>query len=287
MEITKTWEDEDTALAVADSRVIKEIDNENKMISVYKNATGQNLLDGIQSVYGKRQTYVFSSDDKSAVLTGGETLKVTAPNGKNIAEYTVTVDAQEMDMSYIIAETFSGVSDTWGFNGNGGVGVQDGVMQLLTSKKTGDSVTKTLDSEISSPNRVDIRFDWKSNVKSGKGNGSWFALHDSSDNMIFALYGNGKYVGIGASTTDTSSGWETIEKFSNDWYRVELTLDFDVKTINGTITNITDDKIVKTYTNEPIGNNAENLGKLYAQDGYSDAVICIDNVYIKEAEDLL
>ncbi len=287
VEITKTWEDEDTALAVADSRVIKEIDNENKMISVYKNATGQNLLDGIQSVYGKRQTYVFSSDDKSAVLTGGETLKVTAPNGKNIAEYTVTVDAQEMDMSYIIAETFSGVSDTWGFNGNGGVGVQDGVMQLLTSKKTGDSVTKTLDSEISSLNRVNIRFDWKSNVKSGKGNGSWFALHDSSDNMIFALYGNGKYVGIGASTTDTSSGWETIEKFSNDWYRVELTLDFDAKTINGTITNITDDKIVKTYTNEPIGNNAENLGKLYAQDGYSDAVICIDNVYIKEAEDLL
>lgn len=287
VKITKTWEDEDTALAVADSRVIKEIDNENKMISVYKNATGQNLLDGIQSVYGKRQTYVFSSDDKSAVLTGGETLKVTAPNGKNIAEYTVTVDAQEMDMSYIIAETFSGVSDTWGFNGNGGVGVQDGVMQLLTSKKTGDSVTKTLDSEISSLNRVNIRFDWKSNVKSGKGNGSWFALHDSSDNMIFALYGNGKYVGIGASTTDTSSGWETIEKFSNDWYRVELTLDFDAKTINGTITNITDDKIVKTYTNEPIGNNAENLGKLYAQDGYSDAVICIDNVYIKEAEDLL
>lgn len=287
VKITKTWEDEDTALAVADSRVIKEIDNENKMISVYKNATGQNLLDGIQSVYGKRQTYVFSSDDKSAVLTGGETLKVTAPNGKNIAEYTVTVDAQEMDMSYIIAETFSGVSDTWGFNGNGGVGVQDGVMQLLTSKKTGDSVTKTLDSEISSLNRVNIRFDWKSNVKSGKGNGSWFALHDSSDNMIFALYGNGKYVGIGASTTDTSSGWETIEKFSNDWYRVELTLDFDAKTINGTITNIPDDKIVKTYTNEPIGNNAENLGKLYAQDGYSDAVICIDNVYIKEAEDLL
>lgn len=287
VKITKTWEDEDTALAVADSRVIKEIDNENKMISVYKNATGQNLLDGIQSVYGKRQTYVFSSDDKSAVLTGGETLKVTAPNGKNIAEYTVTVDVQEMDMSYIIAETFSGVSDTWGFNGNGGVGVQDGVMQLLTSKKTGDSVTKTLDSEISSLNRVNIRFDWKSNVKSGKGNGSWFALHDSSDNMIFALYGNGKYVGIGASTTDTSSGWETIEKFSNDWYRVELTLDFDAKTINGTITNITDDKIVKTYTNEPRGNNAENLGKLYAQDGYSDAVICIDNVYIKEAEDLL
>ncbi len=287
VKITKTWEDEDTALAVADSRVIKEIDNENKIISVYKNATGQNLLDGIQSVYGKRQTYVFSSDDKSAVLTGGETLKVTAPNGKNIAEYTVTVDAQEMDMSYIIAETFSGVSDAWGFNGNGGVGVQDGVIQLLTSKKTGDSVTKTLDSEISSLNRVNIRFDWKSNVKSGKGNGSWFALHDSSDNMIFALYGNSKYVGIGASTTDTSSGWETIEKFSNDWYRVELTLDFDAKTINGTITNITDDKIVKTYTNEPIGNNAENLGKLYAQDGYSDAVICIDNVYIKEAEDLL
>lgn len=29
-------------------------------------------------------------------------------------------------------------------------------------------------------------------------------------------------------------------------------------------------------------NNAENLGKLYAQDGYSDAVISLDNVFIKE-----
>lgn len=284
VKITKTWEDTDTALAVADSRVIKDIDNENKKVTVYKNATGQNLLDGIQSVYGKIQTYAFSGD-KSAVLTGGETLGVTAPNGEDTAEYTVTVDAQEMDMSYLIAETFSGVTDAWGFSGNGGTSVQDGVMQLLTSKKTGDSVTKTLDAEISSLKKVDIRFDWKNNAASGKGNGSWFALHDSENNMIFALYGNGKYVGIGASTTDTGNGWETIEKFSNDWYRVELTLDFETKRINGTITNITDNKVVKTYTDVPMANDAQNLGRLYAQDGYSDAVISLDNVYIKETEE--
>lgn len=283
--ITKTWEDKDTALTAADSRVIKKIDNENKIITVYKNATGQDLLDGIQSVYGKTQTYEFNND-KSVALTGGEMLRVTAPNGEDSAEYTIAVDSQEMDMSYIIAETFSGVADAWGFNGNGGASVQDGVMQLLTSKKTGDSVTKTLDTEISSLSKVNIRFDWKNNAASSKGNGSWFALHDSNDNMIFALYGNGKYVGIGASTTDTSGGWETIEKFSNDWYRVELTFDFDTKTINGTITNITDNKVVKTYTDTPISNNAENLGKFYAQDGYSAAVIYIDNVYIKETEDL-
>ena len=265
--------------------MIKKIDNENKIITVYKNATGQDLLDGIQSVYGKTQTYEFNND-KSVALTGGEMLRVTAPNGEDSAEYTIAVDSQEMDMSYIIAETFSGVADAWGFNGNGGASVQDGVMQLLTSKKTGDSVTKTLDTEISSLSKVNIRFDWKNNAASSKGNGSWFALHDSNDNMIFALYGNGKYVGIGASTTDTSGGWETIEKFSNDWYRVELTFDFDTKTINGTITNITDNKVVKTYTDTPISNNAENLGKFYAQDGYSAALIYIDNVYIKETEDL-
>lgn len=282
IKITKTWEDTDTTLAASDSRVIKEIDNENKTITVYKNATGQNLLDGIQSVYGKTQTYEFSGN-KSAALTGGEILTVTSPDKEHTADYTVTVDAQEMDMSYLIAETFSGVSDAWGFSGSGGASVKDGVMQLLTSKKTNDSVTKTLDSSISSLKRVNIRFDWKNNAASGKGNGSWFALHDSNDNMIFALYGNGKFVGIGASTTDTGGGWETIEKFSNDWYRVELTLDFDLKVINGTITNITDDKIVKTYTDEPMANNAENLGKFYAQDGYSDAVICIDNIYVKSA----
>ncbi|MDO5398117.1 MAG: Ig-like domain-containing protein [bacterium] len=279
--ITKIWEDTDTSLAAADSRVIKEIDNENKIITVYKNATGQNLLDGIQSFYGKTQTYEFDGD-KSAALTGSETLSVTAPNGENTAKYTIIVDAQEIDMSYLIAETFSDVSDAWGFSGNGGASVQNGVIQLLTSKKTGDSVTKTLDSEVSSLSKVNIRFDWKNNAASGKGNGSWFALHDSNDNMIFALYGNGKYVGIGASTTNTSSGWETIEKFSNNWYRVELTLDFEAKTINGVITNITDDKVVKTYTDEPIANNPENLGKLYAQDGYSDATISIDNVFVKE-----
>lgn len=282
--ITKTWEQNDTSLAISDSRVIKEIDNENKIITVYKNAIGQNLLDGIQSVYGKTQTYEFSGD-KSEALTGGETLVVTAPNGVDSVEYIITVDAQEMDMSYIIAETFSSVTDAWGFSGRGGVSVQDGVMRLLTSKKTGDSVTKTLNTEISSLSKVNIRFDWKNNAALGKGNGSWFALHDSNDNMIFALYGNGKFVGIGASVTDTSSGRETIESFSNDWYRVELTLDFDTKTINGTITNITDNKIVKTYTDAAISNNAENLGKLYAQDGYSDAVISLDNVYIKGTEE--
>ncbi len=99
--------------------------------------------------------------------------------------------------------------------------------------------------------------------------------------MIFAIYGNGKYVGIGASTTDTGGGWETIESFSNDTYRVELTLDFTAQTINGTITNITDNKIVKTYIDEPMANGAANLGAFYAEDGYSDAVITLDNVYVK------
>ncbi len=40
-------------------------------------------------------------------------------------------------------------------------------------------------------------------------------------------------------------------------------------------------KVVKVYANEPTANNAENLGKLYAQNGYNDAVISLDNVFIK------
>ena len=220
--------------------------------------------------------------DGTTVLAEGEngiTLEVTASDNQQKKTYTINIDN-----SYSIAEDFSSVTDAWGFSGNGGASVTDGVIQLLTSKTTGHTVTKTLDSDISGSKKVSVEFDWKNNAASGKGNGSWLALHDSSDNMIFALYGNGKYVGIGASTTDTNKGWQTIEGFSNDWYRVSLELDFEAKTINGTITNITDNKVVKTYKNEPIQNNAANLGKLYAQDGYSDAVISLDNVYIKTAK---
>lgn len=280
--IYNTQVEKDTSVSLSDARVIKSIDDDNRIITVYRGATGFNLIDGIVSSEGGKQTYELNISDKSQPLTAGEILTVTSPDGTGTDIYTIIVDKEPMDMSYLMAETFSGVTDAWGFSGSGGASATDGVLRLLTSKKTGDSTTKVLDNEISEKKKLKIKFDWKSDAPSGKGYGSWFALHDSNDNMIFAIYGNGKYVGIGVSTTDTGNGWQTIEKFSNDWYRVELTLDFESKTINGTITNITDDNIVKTYTDEPMMNNAENLGKLYAQDGYSDAVISLDNVFIKE-----
>lgn len=216
---------------------------------------------------------------EAMLIKGNNHIEIAVNSSGSVKEYGFNIDA-----SYLIAENFTGITDAWGFSGSGGAAVSDGSMLLLTSKQTDDTVTKILGNTIPEKKKMDVSFEWKSNAASGKGNGSWFALHDSEDNIIFALYGNGKYVGIGASTTNTTNGWETIESFSNDWYRVELTLDFEKKIINGTITNITDNKIVKTYTNEPMANNARNLGKLYAHDGWSDAVISLDNVFVKETE---
>lgn len=213
----------------------------------------------------------------TAAISGGENpVEITVESFGTVKRYTFNIDA-----SWLYAEDFTSVTDSWGFEGSGGVAASDGTLRLLTSKKTGDNVTKTLDEITAAKSSVEVCFDWRSNAASNKGNGSWFALHDSDGNMIFAIYGNGKYVGIGASTTDTGGGWETIESFSNDTYRVELTLDFTAQTINGTITNITDNKIVKTYIDEPMANGAANLGAFYAEDGYSDAVITLDNVYVK------
>lgn len=251
----------------------------------------ESAVDELCTVAGDLNFNITSSDP-DAVITitvNGEPVSDTAAvsGSENAVEITVTSSGTvkrymfNIDAGWLYAEDFTSVTDSWGFEGSGGAAASDGTLRLLTSKKTGDSVTKTLDEITASKSSVDVCFDWRSNAPFNKGNGSWFALHDSEGNMIFAIYGNGKYVGIGASTTNTGGGWETIENFSNDTYRVELTLDFAAQTINGTITNITDNKVVKIYTDEPMANGAANLGAFYAEDGYSDASITLDNIYIK------
>ncbi|MGN0106818.1 MAG: Ig-like domain-containing protein, partial [Hominilimicola sp.] len=126
----------DTKINILDEIAIKKVDNDNKTVTVYKGATGQNLLDGVSSQEGGKQTYSLSSDSL-AELAGNETLTVTSPDGSCIENYTVIVSDEAMDTSsYIIAENFTSTTGDWGFTGTGKAAVEDdGTLSLLSDKK--------------------------------------------------------------------------------------------------------------------------------------------------------
>lgn len=228
-----------------------------------------------------------------ATLISGEniiTVTVTAADNITTKDYVIHIDN-----TYNIAEDFSSITGDWGFTGSNKAqinalntpnvnGLTEGTLQLLTMNNSGDKklfdVTKTLDDSISAAATVQLDFDWQSNVASGNGRDSYFALQDTAGNLILALYGNGKN-GIKYTTTEIGS-YTDLESFSNSWYSVSLTLDFANKKMNGTITNKTTDTVVKTFTDETI--LGDNLGKLYAYDLYSAATMSLDNVYVKVTE---
>ena len=272
----------DTSLRITDEIAVKAVDNENKTLTVYTNATGQNLLDAIASAEGGKQVYSLNGDN-SVALTGGETLTVTSPDGEHTAEYTVIVDSEEMDVdTYIMSETFSDITGAWGFSGTGTAVVEDNTLSLLSDRKNNTSITKEFDTEISSKDTVSIRFDWQSHASGG--NGSYLALQDEDGALIFMISGHGKtkYGGMTVSTDRvTYENMPSLEVLSEDVYRVDLTLDFTNNTISGTVKNLTDDKVLKTYDSEQLPNSPKNLAKLYAYDIYGPARMTLDNVYIK------
>ena len=92
------------------------------------------------------------------------------------------------------------------------------------------------------------------------------------------MQANGKD-GISYSTTSADS-LTKLASYSQNWYTVDLTLDFEAKTINGTIADNTG-KTVKTFTNEALNASAASLAKMYATNTYSAAPLAIDNVCIK------
>lgn len=368
---------EDTALAIRKGAYkIKEIDNENKVITAYIGTSYEEVIDGITSLLGGEQSYLLSDGvltvtspdgkhtadymidntaeipksayinalsirdsngtellsgfdrevteyhikaaktvtslaiepatedihasvkiknngaDFNGTLTEGEnriTIEVTASDYSETKTYTVTVDT-----AYLIAEDFSCVTDdTWGFAGNNvasiktmsinnASGLTEGALKLLTSNKSESSISKTLDDEIVQLDRVQISFDWQSNVASGNGRNSYFALQDTDGNTIFGMHAHGK--GKVQYFTERYDKSTDLEIFSNDWYAVDLVADFGASVINGTITNKRTGNLVKTLTDEPIATGAKNLGKLYAYDVWSAAPMSIDNVFVKEAQ---
>lgn len=216
-------------------------------------------------------------------------ISVVSSDNSDKKTYTVTIDN-----SYLIAEDFSNVTDdSWGFIGSSskakasvsatsayaGVGVEANALTFFVNSASGTSMTKNLDSTISNLEKAEISFDWQANIEAGKSRYGYFGLQDTDGNLIFAIRGNGN--GGISYTTTSEENFIDIEKFNNEWYTVSLTVDFINNTINGTILNRKTGETVKDLINEPISNNAANIGKLYAADTNSAAPMSIDNVFIK------
>ncbi|MGN0149583.1 MAG: SGNH/GDSL hydrolase family protein [Clostridia bacterium] len=192
----------------------------------------------------------------------------------------ITKTCQIVLHGYTYSEDFSTVTDSWGFTTSGGVSVVDGYLKLLVNSGASSSSVqeKTLEADIAAANKVSIKFDWKALIEATKGRHSYFALMDSSNNVIFIMQANGKD-GISYSTTSADS-LTKLASYSQNWYTVDLTLDFEAKTINGTIADNTG-KTVKTFTDEALNASAASLAKMYATNTYSAAPLAIDNVCIK------
>lgn len=139
--------------------------------------------------------------------------------------------------------------------------IESETLKLLTSNSSGSSLTKVFSDDISILKKVDIQFDWKSNMNSSKGHWGYFALQDSDGNYIFIMYANNKN-GIGYAMINPTADFaiKNINKFSRTWYTVSIALDFENETVKGTITERDTGKVL---INIDSAMNALNLGKMY------------------------
>lgn len=185
----------------------------------------------------------------------------------------------------VISEDFSNVSDTWGFTTGTGVSVADGALNLCTSNNSAKTDTKDLDDTIKNMAGVNLSFKWKTGAdfKSGSNRQSVFKLLDDEGNIIFAISGASNRSGIptkvryqvGGEVTTTSTSLAD----SNDWFDVNLKLDFANKTVEGTIA-----QGGNTVTISKTAISADCLAQLAAQNVSSLAPMAIDDVVIAKGD---
>ncbi|MBQ7573238.1 MAG: hypothetical protein IJT23_03180 [Clostridia bacterium] len=177
--------------------------------------------------------------------------------------------------------TNSSVGD-WGFTEGKGnnVNLVNGTLQLFANAGTSaqKSDVKTFDSNIQSAKNVEVTFDWRTGVESGKGRNSLFNLKDSSGTVIFTLDGNGKN-GVNASVAGGAVG--RVGSGVNNWIRVTLSIDFTAGTVSGTAKDLSTNA---TLTIPSTSITATNLATMSADYGYSAAPQYIDNVSIKKLD---
>ncbi len=180
----------------------------------------------------------------------------------------------EYDGAYFEYEAFDSLNSTWGFENEALLG--EGVLNLLTGVGTNSrtSSIKSLSDKIAQCKKLTVKFDWRNLVDTGKGRSSSFDLLDSNGNHIFSINAKGKSgidYGVGKFADRViSSNWSGV----NDWYSINLTMDFENGMVSGTITNKETGNV--TLIN-PTPVEAKNLATIRATYGYSSASQQLDN----------
>ncbi len=225
-------------------------------------------------------TKVYLYDSKASVNT---TIDSLGAKGTNVIDLVF-----ELDGIYDEFEDFNGdtlTPENWGFvaGRTGDIVLKDGALGIYQATSMTDKPdTKTLDEKISSAKKLTVRFDWCSDSELGKGRYSTFNLKDSNGNVVFSLFGKGvkntnktTTYAVNAIAEETSTNVGNI----NEWVRVKLTIDFEAKTISGTIVNLATG--VETTIQETALTSAENLATLSAEYGYSASPQRLDNFGIR------
>ena len=187
--------------------------------------------------------------------------------------------------SYDVFETFDDITDSWGFTGEGGTVVEDGVLKLIPNSSDDDIVidTKNFGEEITKAKKLHVRFDWRSLIVKGEPSESFFELQDSEGNLVFLLRGLGKKGGLYASAENDfpyQYSHRFSAQFNNDWYTVDMIIDF-------TAINDWEEHMPRITGNvgmgfdSPINKNATNVGRLCAYNVSGVAPMEIDNFMIK------
>lgn len=187
----------------------------------------------------------------------------------------------------ILVEDFGAISDTWGFTTTSGVALSNGTLTLCNTNGSTKTDTKDFDETVTSLTAAKVSFKWKTTAdlsNSGGNRQSQFMLKDKDGNIIFTMSGATNRGGIptqvryqvGAAVT-TASTWITS---NNDWYSIDLTLDFLGKTLMGTISNGGTILADIPATSIP----GVNLAQFAAQNINSLAPMAIDDVIITKAD---
>ncbi|MGN0181231.1 MAG: DNRLRE domain-containing protein [Candidatus Ornithomonoglobus sp.] len=185
----------------------------------------------------------------------------------------------------ILVESF-GSSDVWGFTTGSGVTAENGMLNLCTANNSAKTDTKAFDEAVSGLPAAHMSFKWKTTVELANTSGgrqSEFRIEDKEGNIIFTISGASNRSGIPTQIRYAVGGDVTTSSeqlaVTNDWFTIDLNMDFINKTVSGTITTGT---TVVTIPETAV--NASGLAVLAAQNISSLAPMAIDDVIITKGD---
>lgn len=191
----------------------------------------------------------------------------------------------------ILSENFDSLSDTWGFTTSSGVSlVTEGTnkyLQFCTANGSLAEDSKTMGTEVSDENVVDISFRWKTTVdlNAGGGRASYLALRDANDKVFFAMSGasnrpNTAWMQQVSYGFDGNYGAYTkIDNGDNNFYTINLQADFIGQKLSGTITNSAGTEVANFAD---VAIDAESFAKMTATNLGSLAPMAIDDFTVME-----